>query len=138
MLEIDSLAVYVVIETLDSLNLVNLGQIHLVLYHGVARFNNKFSTLKLIYLLRDRLAVLVFLHFRGHRVRLELFQHLLPSHDLLYLVVFFSFLVSAKYVLDRLQLLINDEELTLIFCGSSPLVNDRDIPFDQVEFLQAE
>ena len=69
---------------------------------------------------------------------MELLEDLLASHYLLYLIVLFGFLASTEDVLDCLQLLIDDQELAFVLCRSSALVDNRNVPFDQIEFLKAE
>ena len=67
-----------------------------------------------------------------------LFQDLFASKDVLNLTVYLSFLTSVEYIVYCLQLVINHKEVTLIFPGAAPFVENCYVSFDQVVLLKAQ
>ena len=79
LLEIQFLTVKILIKSLNTFNLINLRKIHLILYHGIPRFNCEFQAVKLINLLHDWFSHFILFHFRSQWMSLILLEHLFSS-----------------------------------------------------------
>lgn len=129
--------IQILLERFNVLDLVNLRQVHLILYQSVLRLKHVFLAHVVIDSFFKGRPILVSLLFDQNLMCLELFEDLFTSNDLVNLLVYFRFLVSIEYVVYSLVLVINDEDLSFIFARVSSLVNDGYVAFDQIEFLQA-
>jgi hypothetical protein len=103
---VDAQILYVVIEAVEPFDLVNLAEVHLILYHSVARLENILLAVVTVDLLYHGSSVPVGLHLNGSGMGLKLLEDLLARKDLLYLRIDLGLLIPIENVIDRLELIV--------------------------------
>ena len=131
--------IYVFTVAFESLNLINLVQIHLILSHGISAFQHPLLTFIVIDGLKDWFGMPIGLNMRGQTVCLILLKYLFSCQDLLYLLVNFVFIVSVEYALHGLKLVIDDQEISSqVIVLITSFVQNSDIPLQKIKPLKSK
>ena len=95
------------LKSIEPFNLVNLVQIHLILYHSVPGLKDILLTLIAIDFLGYWSTILISLYLCDSAVSLEFLEDLLSREDFLYRSVDLSFLITIEDVRDCLKFVVN-------------------------------
>ena len=95
------------LKSIEPFNLVNLVQIHLILYHSVPGLKDILLTLITIDFLGYWSTILISLYLCDSAVSLEFLEDLFSREDFLYRSVNFSFLITIEDVRDCLKFVVN-------------------------------
>jgi len=95
-------------EGLETFDLVYLGQVHLILAHGILALERPLLAVVAIHGLVDWVLISVCFNVGRKRVCLVLLQNLLPRQNLLNLLVHFCFVVSHENTVDCGEFVVHD------------------------------
>ena len=100
---------YVLLKAFKAFDLINLGEVHLVLDHVVPALEHVLLASIVVDLLHDWLAASVCFYLGLDVLGLVLLQHLFAGDDVLDFTVNFVFNVARENTVDRLDFVIDDE-----------------------------